>query len=119
MVLQPGIEVALVVDVAIAVVVAILVEPFERGPRLHLEVLDELTIAGPALDLIEQDDEEGRHIGRAVVGTVRPLLEGSQFAVAQLVQDLAGLLIAEIIQARPLPGGQRAQRGDGELGHEG
>ena len=33
---------------------------------------------------------------------MRPLLEGGHLAEAQLVQDPAGLLVAEVVAARPL-----------------
>ena len=56
-------------------------------------------VARPALVLLEQDQEERRGVGGAVVGRVRPLLEGGHLAEAQLVQDLAGLLVAEGVVA--------------------
>ena len=44
-------------------------------------------------------DEQRRRVGAAVVGRVRPLLERGHLAVAHLVQDLPGLLVAEVVDA--------------------
>ena len=60
---------------------------------------DESRVAGPALVLVEQHQEERRGVGGAVVGRVRPLAEGGDLAEAQLVQDLAGLLVAEAVDS--------------------
>ena len=69
--------------------VGVLVDPVERGPRLVLEVADELAVAGPALVLVEQDDVQRRRVDGAVVRRVRPLLERGHLAVAHLVEDPA------------------------------
>ena len=89
---------------------------FERGPRLDLELAHERAVAGPALVLVEQYDVERRRVGGAVVRRVRALLEGRHLAVPHLVQDPAGILVAEVVQADPLPVPERPQRRRGELG---
>ena len=111
LVLEPGLLVApLVPDVAVALQVGVLVDPGERGARLDLEVAHELRVAGPALVLVEQDDVEGRRVGAAVVRRVGPLLERRHLAVAHLVQDPAGILVTEVVDARALPA-RRARAG--------
>ena len=98
LVLEPGLLVAaLVRDVAVAHEVGVLVDPAKRGPRFVLELAHELAVAGPALVLVEQDHVERRCVGAAVVGRMRPLLEGSHLAVAHLVQDAARILVAEVV----------------------
>ena len=66
-------------------------------------------VAGPALVLVEQHHVERRRVGAAVVGRVRPLLEGGHLPVAHLVEDPARVLVAEVVDAAPLPVPERAQ----------
>src|SRR5207249_8426771 len=61
------------------------------------ELPDDIGATRPALVLVEQDDEQGRRVGRAVVGRMRAFLEGGQLAEAHLVQDLSRLGVAERI----------------------
>ena len=49
---------------------------------------------------------------------MRPLLEGGHLAEAQLVQDAARVLVAEVVAARPLPQSQGHQRRPRELRRE-
>ena len=119
LVLEAGLLVAaLVPDVAVAHQVGVLVDPVERRPGLRLELAHQPAVAGPALVLVEQDHEQRGGVGVAVVRRVRPLLERGQLAVAHLVQDPAGVLVAEVVDPRALPSRQLAQRGRGELGRE-
>ena len=53
----------LVLDVAVAVAVAVAVDPAERRARLALERAHERAVAGPALVLLEQDQEQRRRVG--------------------------------------------------------
>ena len=46
---------------------------------------------------------------------MRPFLERGHLAEAYLVHDLARLLIAELVDACPLPLRKRSERGFGEL----
>src|SRR5947209_10779818 len=51
LVLEPGLHVALVLDVAVAIAVAVGIDPVEGRARLAFEVLNECAIAGPAFGL--------------------------------------------------------------------
>ena len=73
------------------------------GAGLALQRARQRPVAGPALVLLEQDQEQRRRVGAAVVGRVGPLLERRHLAEPQLVQDLARLLVAERI-VEPGPG---------------
>src|SRR5205085_11306875 len=86
-----------VLDVAVPVAIAPLVDPFERRACVRLEVAYERCVSRPALDLVEQDEEERRRVRRPEVRRVRPLLEPRQLAEPDLVQDLARLRVAERI----------------------
>src|SRR5581483_3122782 len=57
----------LVLDVPVAVAVAVAVDPREGGAGMGLELSHQLAIAGPALGLVEQDQEQRRRIGAAEV----------------------------------------------------
>ncbi len=120
LVLEAGLLVAaLVGDVAVALQVGVVVDPGQGRPRLALERAHQLRVARPALVLVEEHDVERSGVGRAVVGRVRPLLEGGHLAVAHLVQDAPGVLVAEVVETRALPDAERHQRARGELGGEG
>jgi hypothetical protein len=47
---------------------------------------------------------------------VGALADRRQLPEADLVEDLAGILVAEVVADRALPGGQGGQRGGGEVG---
>ena len=49
---------------------------------------------------------------------MRPLLEGGHLAVAHLVQDPPGILIAEIVESGSLPFAERPKGRGRELGRE-
>src|SRR6266568_9348147 len=53
---------AAVLDIAIAIAIPIFVDPGERSPGFHLQLPYKLSIASPALDLVEQDEEERRDV---------------------------------------------------------
>ena len=119
LVLEPGLLVAaLVRDVAVALEVRVLVDPVQRRARLVLEVAHELRVAGPALVLVEQHDVQRGRVDAAVVGRVRPLLEGRHLAVAHLVEDPARVLVAEVVDPRALALAERQQRRLRELRRE-
>jgi hypothetical protein len=108
---QAGLRVArLVLDVAVAVAVAPDVDPLQRGPRVRLELADEIGVAGPALVFLQQHEEERRGIRGPVVRRVGRLAQHGELAVADLVQDLAGLLVAEVVDASSLTVGERRER---------
>jgi hypothetical protein len=110
---------ALVLDVAILVAIAVVVDPGHGGARLALDVAHELVVPRPALVFLEQDEEQHRAVGGAVVGRVRPILERGQLAQADLVQDLPRLGVPERIVLARLQEGQRPERGRRQLGDEG
>ena len=108
LVLEPGLLVSPPIpDVAGALEIRVLVDPGESRARLDLELAHERTVAGPALVLVEEHDVERRRVHRAVVRRVRPLLEGRHLAVAHLVEDPAGILVAEVVEPYALPVAER------------
>ena len=88
---------ALVLDEAVAVEVAVVVDPVERRERVGPQLVDQLIVSRPALVLIEQHQPQRRGVDRAVVGRVRDLVGACQLARAQLVQDLARLCVAPVV----------------------
>ena len=111
LVFQPGFHVTLIIDVAVTVAVAVIVDPFQGGPGLQLEVPDELVVTGPPGVLVEEDEKQRGCVGRAVVRRVGPFLESRQLAISKFMKDLPGLLVAEFVDARALESGQRKERG--------
>ena len=99
LVLEAGLGVpALVLDVAVAVAVAVARRSSASAARASVSSSrTSVGVARPALVLVEQDEEERRRVGAAVVGRVRPLLERGQLAEPELVEDLARLLVAEVV----------------------
>jgi hypothetical protein len=83
---------------------------------LALQLADQLVVAGPAVVLVQQDEEQRRGVGAPEVRRVRPLAARGQLAEAQLVQDLAGLLLVEVVAHRGLAAGEHAQRGGRQPG---
>src|SRR6266516_1748136 len=68
LVLQAGLRVAAaVLDVAITIAVPVCVDPVQRSSGFQLQLPYQLSIASPALDLIEQDEEERRDVGSSIV----------------------------------------------------
>src|SRR5256714_5606291 len=57
-----------VLDIAIAIAVPVCVDPGERSPGFHLQLPYQCNVAGPALNLIEQDQEERRGVGSSIGG---------------------------------------------------
>ena len=111
LVLETGLLVATPVpDVPVAHQVRVFVDPVEGGARLLLQVSHEPTVSGPALVLVEQHDVERGRVGRAEVGRVRALLERRQLPVAHLVEDPAGVLVPEVVDAASLPVAESLQR---------
>ena len=107
MVREPLGGAALVFEVAVAVEVALLVDPSEGSAGVRFQLADEGGVPAPALVLVEQDQEElGRVVG-PVVGTVGVEAEADELPAPQLVQDLARLGVAEVVALRCLGLGQR------------
>src|SRR5579883_109620 len=105
-----------VVDVAVAVLVAVAAHPAERALDRRLELLEKACIAGPLRVMRQRNEEEDRRIDRAVAGALRHKTEPRQFADAQLVQDLAGLLLLLLRMTRALPFREEAKRMRSQLG---
>ena len=99
-----------VLDVPVAVRVTVRVAPGERAFRGRQELAPQRAIAGPLHRLREDMSEERRRVDGAVIGPVRNLAEPRQLAAAQLVEDLAGLFLGEIVDLLPLVRGEQAQR---------
>ena len=119
LVVEPRLRVpALVLDVAIAVEVAVAVDPLEPRARLALEAPHEIGVGGPPFVLVEDDEEERCRVDRAVVGRVRALLEGGELPEAELVQDLPRLGVSERVVALRLEEGERHERRLREVGDE-
>ena len=107
---RPRVGLPLVLDEAVAVEVAVLSIQPQRGERVRPEPVDELVVAGPALVLVEQHQPQRRRVDRAVVGRVRDLVGARQLAGAQLVQDLARLRVAPVVDLGRLEPRQQGQR---------
>ena len=98
---------AFVLDVAVAVEVPAVLDPGQRRTGVGLELADEPVVAGPAVVLVEQDEEQRRRVGGPEVRRVRSLAQRRQLAEAQLVQDLARLLLVEVVARLRLAGGEQ------------
>src|SRR5437868_10082173 len=75
-------------------------------------------MTGPALELVEQDEEQRRGVGGSVIRRVRSLSGHGEFAESQLVQDLAGLRLAEVVAFYRLEIRQCEERRARELRNE-
>ncbi len=115
LVLEPALRPAVVLDEAVAVEIAVLVDPAERAHRRLAQGADERGVVGPAPHLREQDEEERRRVDRAVVAR-EPGLRG--LAGADLVDDLPRLGVCERIVLRRLEPGERDQSVARQLGSE-
>src|SRR5438132_7544888 len=62
-VLETGVGVpALVLDVSVAVAIAVIVDPSQCGPGIRLELSHQIDITRPALDLVKKDEVQRRRI---------------------------------------------------------
>ena len=69
---------------------------------MRLEIGEEIEAAGPLRVPPEQDEEQGCRVDRPEIGCLRNLVEIRHFADAQLVHDLARLLVAPRVVMRSL-----------------
>ena len=76
-------------------------------------------VAGPGVELAEQDEPERGRIDAAVVRAVWRLARTSHLAGAQFVQDLAGLGVAPRVVSGRLEPGEDLEGGLGERRDEG
>ena len=88
---------------AIAVAVAVLVDPVEAAFRNPLEWCEYACVAEPAMVLCEQQKIEWRRVGGAVIRAMRNQSEMGPLANAELMWDLAWLCIAHGIVDVRLP----------------
>ncbi len=105
---------AAVLDEPVAVEVAVAVDPVERRQRVRPQALEQLVVAGPGVDLAEDDEPQRRRIDRAVVGVVRGLPGSGHLAGPQLVEDLARLGVVPRVVGRGLQAGEDGQRVGGD-----
>jgi hypothetical protein len=94
---RPPLRASLVLDEAVAVAIAPLVDPAERGPSRWAEAVHELPVAGPVERLAEEDQPERRRVDAAVVRRVGQLPGPGRLADPQLVEDLARLGVAPLV----------------------
>ena len=106
---------AFVLDVAVAVEVAAVLDPGQRSAGVALERADERVVAGPAVVLVEEDEEQRRRVGASEVRRMGALAACGELTEAQLVQDLSGLLLVEVVSLVGLASGEYAQRRRGQL----
>ena len=96
-----------VLDEAVVVRVRRAVDPGQRGLDVRPEVAGKLEVAGVAVVRAGEHHEQRRRVVAAVVAPERDLHQRRHLAVAQLVQDLAGLGVA----LRVVFGGLQCRRG--------
>ena len=92
----------LVLEVAVTVAVPVALHPVDGRARVRPEVADQLEVIRDACIGSEQHAEERRRIEAAVVAAEGHLARRRHLAVACLVDDLAGLLVARRIDLRAL-----------------
>src|SRR6516164_8332452 len=80
-----------VLDEAVAIAVAELVDPVDGSRQIGPDGCNERLIRGSLVIGAGEQDEKGSRIDAAVVAAEGDLTEGGHFAAASLVQDLAGL----------------------------
>ncbi len=99
---QTAVRRARVLHEAVAVAIAVAIDPGQSGLDVRPELLDRREIAGPVVVAARQQHEQGRGVHAAVVGAKRHFAECRHFAASHLVQNLAGLRVACRVVARGL-----------------
>ena len=112
---QPVRRAPLILDEAVPVQVAVLVDPLERAQRGLAQVAHEPRVVRPAPDLREQDEVERRRVHGAVVAR-EPRMRA--LAVPHLVDDLAGLGVDVRVVLGRLELGEDGERVLRQLGPE-
>jgi hypothetical protein len=110
LVVEPAGRAPAVLEEAVAVEVALLLDPAHCGASVLFESADEFAVPCPQVVLVEQNEEERGRIVRAVVGRVRSVAEHCQFAAPPLVQDLSGLGVAKVVALDRLQFRERLER---------
>src|SRR5262249_13247205 len=98
-----------------AVAIAVIIDP-RQASLGNLEMpLQQRFVAGCPPGGMERDQVERRGVSRAVVRRVRDQSEVSEFAVPDLVQDLARLCVAIVVLFLRLERTQDLERATGEI----
>ena len=110
---RPAGRASLVLDEAVAVAVAVPVDPVERA-RARSARAGRRTPGrrSSRRSRAKQDQPERRRVDRAVVRRVRQLAGAGHLAGPQLVEDLAGLGVAPVVDLGRLVGGEDLERLD-------
>src|SRR5207248_1860800 len=90
LILEPAVATTLVLDEAVAVAVAVAVDPLERAERGPAQLTHEIRVVCPAPQLGEEDQVERRRVDGAVVAR-KP--RARRLPVTHLVHDLARLRV--------------------------
>ena len=110
---------AAVLDQPVAVEVAVPVDPVERSVDLGTQLAEQVEAAGPVGVVAQQRQPQRRGVGGAVVAREGCLAERGRLAHAQLVEHLAGLLVAGVVVLAPEQAAQQPERVRGSVGLEG
>ena len=116
MVAQARRRAALVLDEPVAVAIAPLVDPVERGVERRAQLRHRVEVERPAVVAARDHQEQRRRVDGAVVGRVRDLPGAGELAGAQLVQDLARLGVAPALVGVGLQPREHEQRAARDLG---
>ena len=112
---QPLVRLARIFDEAVAIPVAIIVDPGERGDDVGPDVPDRVEIAGALIILRGKHHEQWRGINRSIITAERHLAERRHLAAAPLVQDFARLGIRRGVMFGRLQIGQRPEHAFREI----
>ena len=99
----------LVVDESVSVGVAVLVDPIERRANVALQFVEEIERARPGRMQAKQRQKERRAVNTAVVRRLGYLAKVCQLVEAQLMQNLARLLVAPVVRSGALMRRQHAE----------
>ncbi len=97
----------------------VLVDPAEGGEGGRPVPIDEAAVARPVVRRGEEDEPQRRRVDAAVVRRVGQFPGPGHLAGPELVEDLARLRIAPVVDRRRLPGGEDVERLDGDGRPEG
>ena len=86
---------------AVAVEVAVAADPLERGLHLRAQLPEQVKAARPVGVVGDQTEPQGRGVRAAVVAGEGRLAQRRRLSHAQLVQHLARVLVARVVDTRP------------------
>ena len=113
---EPPVRHPLVLDVSVAVEVAVVLDPLERPLRVGQELVHHLAGEAPSAQLTEQHDEERGGVGGPVVDAPAAERQRGRVAEAHLVEDAARLLLASRVDVLALEPGQGLQDPERQVG---